>query len=522
LNGGQPPERLVRSACEAVGEGLPGGGAAEQILDSIGDLIFVKGPGSRLLWANGAFRECYGMSNQELKGLVDAPFVDPDYTLQYVRDDEQVFTSGRALEIPEEPVTRHDGRVRLFHTLKSPIFDAGGRVAMIVGVCRDITERKQLEERLRVDDRARSLGTLAAGVAHEINSPLAAVVANLSCLREQLGELRAAPPPRALVDELDAALRDAEAATERIRSIVANLKACAAPPSEERAAIDLTRALDASATLCWNEIRHARLIREYGPLPRIVGSAWQLQQVFIALLVNAAQAMPEDAAEANELRLVTRTDAGGRAVVEVHDTGSGISPEVLRHLFDPFFTTRAVGSGSGLGLPICQAFVRDHGGEISVESAPGGGSVFRVVLPPSTRPATSGATAPPDAAAGTARRGRLLVVDDDPMILRAIHRTLKEHEVVTVTSGAEALALLSAGQRFDVVLSDLMMPEMTGMELHGRLLAVLPDCAEGMIFLTGGAFSTETHEFLARVPNQRLYKPFDPRELRALVRDRVG
>jgi PAS domain S-box-containing protein len=143
-----------------------------QILDAITDMIFVKGPESRLEWGNKAFRDAYGMTVDQMRGLLDAPFNKPDYTLAYVRDDQKVWSSGKALDIPEEPVTHHDGKVMLCHTVKSPIFDAQGQVTNIVGVSRDITEKKRLELELRQAQKLESVGRLASGIAHEINTPI--------------------------------------------------------------------------------------------------------------------------------------------------------------------------------------------------------------------------------------------------------------------------------------------------------------------------------------------------------------
>jgi CheY-like chemotaxis protein len=237
----------------------------------------------------------------------------------------------------------------------------------------------------------------------------------------------------------------------------------------------------------------------------------------VNLLVNAAHAIPEGHAEKNEIRTSTRTDAEGRAVVEVRDTGSGISPEVLGRLFDPFFTTKPMGAGSGLGLSICHGIVASFGGEILVESEPGKGSVFRVVLPPgrlgkavASRPAGPPTTEVP-------RRGHVLVIDDEPLIGNVIRRILHDHEVTVVQRGKDALARIALGGRFDLILCDLMMPEMTGMELHAEIARAYPALTDRMIFLTGGVFSPTAKSFLDRVPNERLEKPFDPDNLKTLV-----
>jgi CheY-like chemotaxis protein len=235
------------------------------------------------------------------------------------------------------------------------------------------------------------------------------------------------------------------------------------------------------------------------------------------LVVNAAQAIPEGAADQNEIRVVTRLDDRGRVVVEVHDTGSGIAEAVLPRIFDPFFTTKPVGVGTGLGLAICHRIVAAAGGQLTVESQVGKGTVFRTTLPALEGDADQASPLP--AAVAPGRRGRVLVIDDEPLLGTAIRRMLSaEHDVVVVTAARDALALVSRGERYDVLLCDLMMPEVTGMELHAELLRSCPELAEQMVFMTGGAFTSRAREFLDEVRNPRLEKPFDVGTIKALVR----
>jgi CheY-like chemotaxis protein len=245
--------------------------------------------------------------------------------------------------------------------------------------------------------------------------------------------------------------------------------------------------------------------------------------VFLNLLINAAQALPEGKPEQNEVRLVLKHGGAGQVVAEVRDTGSGIPQEVLGRIFDPFFTTKPVGVGTGLGLALCQAFVASMGGRIEVESEAGKGSLFRVTLPVASGQQVRQQRSAQAHASGTAR-GRVLVVDDDPLVSAALRRTLtRDHEVEVVVSSRRALELLtSAGGGFDLILCDLMMPEMTGMELHAQLSTAAPETARRMVFVTGGAYTPAAMSFLERVPNPRLEKPFDPEKLRERVREWVA
>jgi two-component system, cell cycle sensor histidine kinase and response regulator CckA len=277
--------------------------------------------------------------------------------------------------------------------------------------------------------------------------------------------------------------------------------------------------LELAINMAFNEIRHrARLVKDYGEVPAVEADEARLGQVFLNLLVNAAHAIREGQVERNEIRVRTRTDRAGRAVIEIRDTGCGIAPDVLGRIFDPFFTTKAVGDGSGLGLAICHGVVAALGGEITVESEPGKGSVFRVALPPA--PLGSGTGAPASRARSSFesdRRGRVLVIDDEAMLTTTIQRILHKHEVTVAGSGREALEKIAAGADFEVILCDLMMPEMTGMDFHAELARLHPELLDRVVFLTGGAFTPAARAFLDGVPNDRLEKPFDPQNLRALV-----
>jgi CheY-like chemotaxis protein len=245
--------------------------------------------------------------------------------------------------------------------------------------------------------------------------------------------------------------------------------------------------------------------------------------VFLNLLINAAQALPEGHPERHEVRLVTRVagEHGEKVAAEVHDTGPGIPPETLARIFDPFFTTKPVGVGTGLGLALCHAFVTSLGGTIEVESAPGR-TVFRVTLKASREVVP--APPPPAPVVSAPVRGRVMVVDDDPLVGSSMRRTLaREHDVEVLANPRKALEQLLAPEatRYDVVLCDLMMPELTGMELYAQLEAGAPTVAARLVFVTGGAFTPGAQSFLERVRNERLEKPFEPDTLRELVRTRV-
>jgi signal transduction histidine kinase len=380
------------------------------------------------------------------------------------------------------------------------------------------TEQRKMENQLMISERMASMGTLAAGVAHEINNPLACIMANLELVAERVGELASTPE----LSELREELHDARTATARIANIVRDLKIFSRTEEDKTGPVDVEQVMESTLRMAWNEIRHrARLERSYSQIPRVEASESRLGQVFLNLVINAAQAIPEGRAEHNEIRISTSTDQDGRVVIEVSDTGPGMSPEILGQLFTPFFTTKPMGVGTGLGLSICHGIVTGFGGSIAVTSAVDKGTTFTISLP-QARGGTAVETPPVPLGMAARRRGRILVVDDEPEIARALQRTLSaEHEVVAVCMAEEARDLVGAGERFDVILCDLMMPQMTGMDLHAELSRIAPEQADRMIFLTGGAFTTRARAFVDETPNQVIEKPFEPRPLRALINERI-
>jgi CheY-like chemotaxis protein len=229
--------------------------------------------------------------------------------------------------------------------------------------------------------------------------------------------------------------------------------------------------------------------------------------------------------EENELFVRTATAPDGRALVEVRDTGVGIPADVLPRVFEPFFTTKGPGGGTGLGLSICHQIVSACGGEIMVESVEGKGTTMRVLLPASTIAAVASVPPPPSPALPreATRRGRVLVVDDEIRFARSVRWLLEpEHEVDVTSDGEEALALIARGPAFDVILCDLQMPGLSGMDIHAKLAADAPHEAQKMVFVSGGAVTAQAKEFVRAAKNRVLDKPFRPEALCALVAEVIG
>lgn len=398
-------------------------------------------------------------------------------------------------------------------------------------------EQAKLEKHLLVADRMASVGTLAAGVGHEINNPLAALVANVDFALDGVAtlakELRArstdagaegggsAFDDDALVnlEAIVEPLRDARDSADRIRRIVRDLKVFSRTDDEKPGPIDVRRVVESATRMAWNEVRHrARLVKDFRDVPHVEANEGRLGQVFLNLVVNAAQSIAEGSADRNEVRVATRVGPDGRVVVEVSDTGAGIPASNLVRIFDPFFTTKPIGMGTGLGLAISHRIVTELGGELSVQSEVGVGSLFRVTLRAAVAPAVASPSPAPPSQLSATRRGRVLVVDDEPAIGAVIRRVLvPAHDVTVATSGRDALDKIAAGERFDVILCDLMMPDVTGMDLHAELARTAEDQADKLVFMTGGAFTNRAREFLAKVVSPRVEKPIDAGTIRAIV-----
>jgi signal transduction histidine kinase len=405
-----------------------------------------------------------------------------------------------------------------------------GRLALLVpAIERELREaemrreRAEMEQQLSISERLASVGLLAAGVAHEINNPLAMVLGGLELARRRLDQLQSEVAEKSavahVVDEIDAAYQ----AAERIRDVASDLRLFARSNDEERGPTDVERVMRSSLRMAQTEIRHrARLRLDFAPVPLVDANDSRLGQVFLNLLMNAAQAIPEGRAEENEIAVSSRVAEDGREVVSVRDTGTGISPENRKRLFTPFFTTKPIGLGTGLGLSICHRIISSFDGTISVESEEGRGSTFAVRLVPvgDSVPVVAPAEAdePP-----SARRGRVLVIDDEPGIGLLIRKVVeRDHEVSVTTSAAEALGWIESGRRFDLILCDLMMPHMTGMDFFERLAHVEPEQAQQVVFLTGGAFTPRARQFLIDVGRPCVEKPFDIVDLHTMVNDHIG
>lgn len=350
------------------------------LLHSAGEIIFVNRRGLELLGYERA---------EELIGRSPLHVVHPDEHPLVLARMARMAAGSDAEPLVEERLLRRDATV-LNADVRVARVRLGDQV-VTMALARDASERRRLQERGALADRMAAVGRLAAGVAHGINNPLAYVLANAGYALEELGRMPSPSGDRpAVADDVMRALRQIVEGSRRIQALVASLTMFARSEEPATAVVDVQKVLEAAIALTSYEIRRrARLVTEFGETPRVRAGESRLAHAFLNLLVHAAHALGAEDDEDHEIRVRTATDALGRAVVEIHDNGEGLSPEVVGSVFDPFFTTCPEDLGVGLGLSIAYEIVASLGGTIVAESDLGRGSVFRVTLPAAAEAAAS-------------------------------------------------------------------------------------------------------------------------------------
>lgn len=357
---------------------------------------------------------------------------------------------------------RRDGSMVWLRDSARCVRDDDGNILCYEGAVVDVTEAHRTAEQLVQSERLASVGVLAAGVAHEINNPLAYVMTNLDFAVEQVRGLlreRAQHTEGEKLAEVSRALSEAADGAERVRGIVTQLSNFAHEREDILSFADIGDVIESAVRMVQNELRHSATLHvDVAALPPVVGSPTKLVQVFVNLLVNAAQAFERDSVEQNEVRIVGRRGDGDTVVVSVSDTAGGIAPATLERIFDPFFTTKLRSAGTGLGLTISQSTVVAAGGSIEVESEIGSGTIFRVHLPISQRVEDAVVSQRRFSSVPAGEKVRVLIVDDEPLIGRSLRRALRpDYDVTVVTSGRQAVEKIEAGEWFDAILCDVMM-----------------------------------------------------------------
>jgi PAS domain S-box-containing protein len=391
---------------------------------------------------------------------------------------------------------------------------ATGAPSYFIVQAQDTTERHHAEEELARQREARyqaeklaAMGSLLAGVAHELNNPLAVVMGQATMLRQA-----AAGGP------LETRAQRIVKAADRCARIVRNFLALARQRKPEQREVRLNEVVEEAVELLAYPLRVDEVsvtLDLDAELPVLQADPQQLHQLVVNLVSNALQALRE-VSTPRQLRCTTRHDrARGRIFIEVADNGPGVLPENQARVFEPFFTTKPIGQGTGLGLSLCRGIVEGHGGSIRLESAPGEGTVFRIELPitPPEPPKV-----PERSAAVRTTPRTILVIDDEPDFLELMIEVLSNdgHQIDTTSSGLMALEKLQE-RSYDVILSDIRMPGLDGPGLFRALERRQPELCRRMIFLTGDTVNSETQEFLQKTGAMMLAKPCAPSDLRRAI-----
>jgi PAS domain S-box-containing protein len=469
------------------------------VLDRERKIAFVNPAWLRMREMEG--RDVLGQPASEVASMENVP-------PSLIRDIEQKLRARRPWRGTVSSKQR-DGVMRVFELSISPVFDDKGEIDYYVELARDVTERREAEQAIQQSERLASLGLLAAGMAHEINNPMTYVLGNLEHLQELTQEGTLKVDAAAELD-LQLCLDDSLHGARRVVEIVGDLQALSRQKQDTTSGqASALQTLETCVRMAQSQIRHcAEVVRDFP-----TDDVWlsinpqKLSQVLLNLILNAVQAMSPAHATSNKLTLTVRTLAGAKGEITVRDTGSGMPVEIAQRIFDPFFTTKGTGGGTGLGLSISHSIVAAAHGEITVESEPGKGTAFRVVLPLSSL-----AENEPAPQSASLRGLSVLVVDDEPGVLTAIRRMLASCRTATATSVKQALEMIEH-DHYDLVLSDVMMAESSGVELVNALRVRAPELARRVCLMSAGVIGGELVQQVKSIGVPLLHKPMTSSEL---------
>ena len=489
------------------------------LMENANDGIIVTDLQGKISEANGKMLELFQRPAAEVIGYNYIEFLVADNE-RAPKEQDRRKSSGPSIA-KNFSIKRPDGSVVEveFSTSVVKIGDEG----VLFSVAHDLTERNRLQRNSIQSEKLATMGTLTASVAHEINNPLSYVLTSVDLLNECMATIDA----KNLNEKkpwIEKSLKQIKEGIHRVKVIAHDLKIFSRSRDTEKDSVfNLEPILESSINLAASEIKYrAKVVKEFGKISPVKAHEGRLGQVFLNLLINAAHAIQEGNTNGNEIRVTTSMHSG-RVAVDIRDTGCGIAPEVMKRLFTPFFTTKPFGLGTGLGLTICQNIVQGFGGEITVESKVGQGTLFRILLPGATESVEAlGTLVGGTKASEVVRRGRVLIIDDELDLAEVYSQALSQnHEVVIMTNGGRALELLQQDNHFDIILSDLTMPDMTGMDIYRELHRLGSGIEEKIVFITGGVFTPRALEFLRTNKNKLIEKPIETEFLRRLVQEFV-
>lgn len=492
------------------------------VIESATDVIAVFRPTLNLLYMNEGGRRLLDIPDAAQAAALSFADLHPPWALDTIRHEAMPRAAAVGSWVSETALLTRDRREIPVWQVLGCQKDGNGLVEYFFTIMRDLTERKNMQASLMLADRVATVGLLAASIAHEINNPLTYVDGYLDRAIAIVEKAR-------YEGDLLPSLAHAKEGVTRVKGIARDLKIFfgrgdAAAPEP----VPLNEILDSSLKMAAFETRHrATVLREYYAPVFVRAHESRLGQVFVNLIVNAAHAMTDGDVSGNRIIVRTLPVGADRVAVEVEDSGSGIPADRIQRIFEPFYTTKPVGIGTGLGLVVCKDIVISYGGTIDVTSVVGRGTTFRVTLPAADAPdATPIAkdsvpiqTTPRESTpAATFPRGRVLIVDDEPAIVEFLSCMLEVScEVHQASGGDQAIEVLRREGEFDAIISDVMMRDGSGIKLYEMLAAERPGAQRRIIFMTGGAPTADVQRFLDVAGNPQVAKPFDVKELVRIV-----
>jgi len=484
----------------------------QDIIDSQDDIIIIIGRDYAIENINKSGRVLLGIGREKVRGKKCYQ------ALHSGTEPCEYCPFTQTLKIRKaQAVERYDEtRSKHFHIKSTPVFNKKGDVIKSICSMRDVTglvdaeaKQKRMRQELSLSRRLVAIGEVAAGITHEINNPLTGVAAFAQMLMQM-----------DIPENMKEAVEVIHEGATRVVGIIDRLRTFARSDGPDNEYVEMNTIITNTLTMLSYEMRsnNIEVITHLAKnLPRTMVNVGQLQQVFLNIIINAKQAM-ETCSRQGKLT-VTTEQAADRIIVSIRDNGPGIPEEIIDELFDPFFTTKGNHNGMGLGLNISRDIITEHGGDIRVWSKPGLGATFIINLPIVMDTGEDEPGEPADAEQKEPVGARILVVDDEPHICRALDRLLtnKGHQVDTTSSPLKALEMLH-DKRYDLVLLDLRMPDMSGIELYERIGIISPTLQRKVICVTGDVVSSQNETFLHETGIPCVAKPFGVNELMRQVK----
>jgi PAS domain S-box-containing protein len=486
------------------------------IVDNSRDMIFTINDKEEFVYVSPSVKDMLGYNETDLIGKSFISLVHPEDVPIIEEETQRSLLPGYKVSSDNEYRMRHaSGEWHWVVSRGTRVVDKNGKFLHFIGIARDITEHKQAEaEKLRIEEKAQissrlaAIGEMAAGIAHEINNPLTSVLGFSQIVLEKEN----------VPEDVKENLKLISDGSQRVAEIVRRLLMFARQAKPFKTSVNINEILQNTLKLREYVLKtnNIEVITMFDPeLPWISVDPSQMQQVFLNLIVNAEQAMKK--AHGRGILTITSEKKLNNIRLSVQDDGPGISKENMRHLFEPFFTTKDPGEGTGLGLSLSRSIILEHNGEMSVESEIGNGATFVIELPiiEAAPPEIETTSPPTQAQLSTKRNGRILVIDDEPTIRELLEKALTRvgHSVDVIADATAAMEIIDAGTIYDVIITDVRMPGMNGLELYALAVRKMPAMKHRIIFITGDVMGADIKAFIGNNNILCLTKPFRMNEL---------